>query len=270
MRTVKLNNGVEMPVIGFGSCRMHKEECVNAVLQAIEAGYRLIDTAIMYGNEKEVGEAVRKSGIDRKELFITTKLDNSCASYIKAKNAIDNCLAVMELEYIDMIMVHEPYPGWEGMYEAVVEAYKEGKIRAVGISNFFYRNYDHLLQKYDFVPQVNQIESHVFYPQLELKNYMMEHGTVVQAWAPLANGQNNIFTNPVLVRIGEAHNKTAAQTALKYLLQNGITIIPKSSSPVRMKQNLDLDDFELTAEEMKEIDALDTGSTLYPWTEMWL
>lgn len=270
MKSIKLNNGTEMPEIGFGTWDLRGKACTEAVREAIQCGYRLIDTAIMYGNEKETGEAVRTCGVSRSELFITTKLDYSCNSYEKAKKAIDHSLKVMGLDYLDMVMVHEPYPGWDGMYQAILDAVEEGKVRVPGVSNFFRRNYDLLLSMFDTVPAVNQIECNVYYTQSDLCAYLREHGTAVQAWSPLAQGKNAVFRNPLLTKIGGKHNKSAAQTALRYLIQNDIAAVPKTSHMDRMIENMDLYDFELSEEEMKMIASLDTGRTLNLWTEGWL
>lgn len=273
MEYIKLNNGVQMPLAGMGMWDSRGEECEKAVEDAIACGYRLIDTAIMYKNEREVGNAIQNAmkhtGVSRKELFITSKLYNHCNSYEKAKAAIEESLETMQLDYMDLFLVHEPYEASLEMYRALCDAYEKGLVRAIGISNFNRRRLDLFLKECGIVPAVNQIESHVFYPQLELVNYMKEKGITAQAWGPLAQGQNNIFTHPVLTEIGSHHKKTASQIALRYLAQNNISVVPKTVKVKRMKENLDIFDFELTNDEMRQISTLNGNKTLSPWTENW-
>lgn len=265
MEYKKLNNGIEIPKVGFGTWDVRGKQGISIIRQAIDLGCRLIDTAIMYGNEKEVGEAVRTSGIDRSELFVTDKINSTYASYEKTKKAVDHCLEETGLDYIDLILVHEPYPAYKEMYRALEEAYDAGKVRAIGVSNINRRLYDDLLKECRVLPVLNQVECHIYYPQLEYRKYLQEKGTVMQSWAPFTEGRKKIFAEPVLNEIGEAHDKSAAQIALKYLVQNGIPVIPKSSRAERIRQNLDLFDFELSQEELERISRLNGGRSLFGW-----
>lgn len=264
-----LNNEIKMPAIGFGTVGLKGEEGINVILSAISAGYRMIDTARMYGNEAEVGEAVRKCGINRSELFITTKLNGVCNSYSKAKNAIDDSLKKLGLDYVDLFLIHEPYPESVEMYRALEEAYKAGKTRAIGVSSFNERKLKPILENCSVIPAVNQIESHVYYPELELKAYLKSKNIQTEAWAPFGGGSVNISEEPVLVKIGEKYGKTANQVALRFLIQNEIAAIPKSKNPQRIKQNLEIFDFNLTDEDLLEIKKLDRKETLYDWMKDW-
>lgn len=265
MEYKKLNNGIEIPMVGFGTWDVRGKEGVSCIRQAIDLGYRLIDTAIMYGNEKEVGQAVRSSGADRSELFVTDKINSPYASYEKTRKAVDHCLAETGLDYIDLILIHEPYGAYKEMYRALEEAYEAGKVRAIGISNINRRLYDALLKECRIQPVLNQVECHVYYPQLTYQKYLQDHGTVMQSWAPFTEGRRKIFDEPILKEIASAHGKTSAQIALKYLVQNGIPVIPKSSKASRMKENLDLFDFELSQSELSSIQKLDGGNSLFGW-----
>lgn len=260
-----LNNGVRIPAAGFGTWDLRGTECVTCIRKAIDTGYRLIDTAVMYGNEKEVGEGIRCSGIAREEIFVTTKVNSSYASYEKTKQAVDRSLAVMKLDYLDMVLVHEPYTLFKDMYRALEEAYREGKVRSIGVSNLSRELYDSLLETCEIIPAVNQVECHVYYPQLKYREYLASKGTLMESWAPFTEGRRKIFSEPVLNDIASSHHKTAGQIALKYLVQNGIIVIPKTAKEERMKENISLFDFELTAEEMKRISTLDENRSLFGW-----
>ena len=262
-----LNNGIRMPLCGFGTWDLRGNECVSCVEKAIDLGYRLIDTAIMYGNEKEVGQAVHNSCVPREELFLTTKVNGGFASYAKTKKAVEHSLAVMNLDYLDLVLVHEPYHGYIEMYKALEDLYQEGKVKAIGVSNLNRRLYDALLKKAAIVPMVNQVECHVYYPQLALKKYLEENGTVMESWAPFTEGRRKIFSEPILNEIGRNHGRTAGQTALRYLVQNGIVVIPKTRNEERMKENIDLFDFTLSENEITEIQNLDGGKSLFGWYE---
>lgn len=263
----KLNNGIMIPAAGYGTWDLRGRECVRCVSAAIGTGYRLIDTAMMYVNEPEVGEGIRASGCPREELFITTKVNGPHNSYEKTKKAVEQSLTDMKLDYLDLVLVHEPYRGYKEMYRALEDAYKEGKIRAAGVSNLNRRLYDELLESCEVVPAVNQVECHVYFPQLAYKDYLAEKGTLMESWGPFTEGRRNIFRERVLNEIAEAHNKTSGQIALRYLVQNGIVVIPKTSKEERMKENLDLFDFSLSEEEMKRISALDGRKSLFGWYE---
>ena len=260
-----LSNGVKMPMTGFGTWDLRGRECVSCVQKAIACGYRLIDTAIMYDNEEAVGRAVRTCSTDRGELFVTTKVNGPYNSYDKTAKAVDASLVRMGLDYIDFILVHEPYSNFREMYRALEDAYREGKVRAVGVSNLVRRNYDSLLKTCKIVPMVNQVESHVYYPQTGYQKYLASKGTVMESWAPFTEGRRRIFEEPVLKEIASAHGVTAGQTALRYLVQNGIVVIPRTSRDERMKENIDLYSFVLSKEEMDKIASLDEGRSLFGW-----
>ncbi len=260
-----LNNGIQMPAAGFGTWDLRGQECVKCVDAAIRTGYRLIDTAIMYGNEAETGEGIRRSGIDRRELFVTTKINSPHASYEKTLKAVDASLERMKLDYIDLILVHEPYPQYIQMYKALEEVYRQKKARAIGVSNLNRNLFEKLLENCDIVPAVSQVECHVYYPQLEYKAFLDQHGTIMESWAPFTEGRRKIFDEPVLKQIAAEHGKTAGQIALKYLVQNGIIVIPKTSRETRMKENISLFGFELDAQEMNRIAQLDEKRSLFGW-----
>ena len=266
-KLVTLNNGIKMPIIGFGTYPLTNDTCIYCVCEAIKVGYRLIDTARMYKNEKAVGEGIKKCGIPRKDLFITTKICSPDTTYERTKAAIKDSLSNLGLDYIDLVLIHEPYASFLEMYRALEEAYQEGKVRAVGVSNFNEDLYLKLIQNCSIIPVINQVESHVFYRQQKLQNIMQKHGTLMQAWSPLAVGKKDIFTHPILSQIGKKYHKTAAQIALKYLIQENVSIIPKTSHSQRMKENIDLFDFELSNEDLITIAQLDTNQSLFGWYE---
>lgn len=263
MDYVTLNNGVKMPQLGYGVYQTPPEETERCVLTAIQNGYRSIDTAQAYGNEEGVGEAISKCGLPREELFITTKVWISNAGYEKAKASIQESLRKLKTDYVDLLLIHQPFGDYYGTYRAMEEAYKEGKARAIGVSNFYPDRYLDIVHFAEIKPAVNQVETHVFQQQKVARQYMEKNGTQIMSWGPFAEGRNNFFTTPELVEIGERHGKTAAQVALRFLLQSGVVIIPKSTHEERMKENMDVFDFTLTAEEMKRIQDLDTGKSLF-------
>ncbi len=263
MQTVKLNNGVEMPVIGYGVYQVSPDECERCVSDALSVGYRMIDTAQAYHNEEGVGAAVRKSGIARDELFLVSKVWISNYGYDKAKASIDESLRKLGTDYIDLMLLHQPFCDRYGAYRALEDAYREGKLRAIGVSNFYPDHFIDLASNVEIVPAVNQVETHVFDQQIAAQKYMAEFGTHMMAWAPLAEGRNNFFTNPLLAEIGAHYNKSVAQVALRWLIQRGVIIIPKSTHIERMRQNLDIFDFTLTDDEMGAIALLDTGKSLF-------
>ena len=267
MDHVKLNNGVMMPLVGLGTWDLRNKECIETVSKAIQLGYRLIDTAQMYGNEKEVGLGILESGIDRHELFVTTKIYRISNSYEKAKQAIDTSLKNLQLEYIDLLLLHEPYAQGPHMYKALEEAYKEGKIRAIGISNYNEEWYQIFIKECSILPAVNQVEVHPYFQKWTLQELLSQNGTLMQAWSPLGQGIGNVLTQPTLVSIGEKYNKSPAQIALRFLVQRKISVIPKSNKESRLIENKDIFDFNLTDEEMKTIMKLDHNKTLFPWTE---
>lgn len=263
MNTVTLNNGVIMPQIGYGVYQVSPAECERCVSDALRVGYRMIDTAQAYHNEEGVGAAVKNSGITRAELFLVSKIWISNYGYEKAKRSIDESLRKLGTDYIDLMLLHQPFCDRYGAYRAMEEAYKEGKLRAIGVSNFYPDHFIDLASNVEIVPAVNQVETHVFDQQIAAQEYMQEFGTHIMAWAPLAEGRNGFFTNPVLETIGKKYGKSVAQVALRWLLQRGVIIIPKSTHIERMQQNIDIFDFELSAEDMAEIAALDTATSLF-------
>jgi diketogulonate reductase-like aldo/keto reductase len=264
MNYVELNNGVKMPILGYGVFQIaDQEECERCVLDAIEVGYRLIDTAQAYGNEEAVGKAVKKCGVPREELFITTKVWISNAGYDKAKKSIEESLKKLQLDYLDLLLIHQPFNDYYGTYRAMEELYKEGKIKAIGVSNFYPDRLIDLIKFNEVVPAVNQVETHVFNQQVKANEIMMKYGVQIQAWAPFAEGRNNLFSNETLKALGDKYNKTTAQVALRYLVQRGVSVIPKSVSKERMIQNIDVFKFELTNEDMEAIAGLDKAESLF-------
>lgn len=260
IETVKLNNGVEMPLEGFGVFQVpDPTQCEQAVLDAIASGYRLIDTAAAYMNEEAVGKAIAKCGVPREELFITTKLWVQDASYEGAKKAIETSLQKLGLSYIDLYLIHQPMGDYIGAYRAMEEAYKEGKLKAIGVCNFYPNRLADLRETVDVIPAVNQVELHPFFQQENALALMKEYGVQPEAWGPFAEGKHGIFTHPVLTAIGQKYGKSAAQVALRWNVQRGVTVIPKSVHKERMEQNLAIWDFALSDEDMKEIAKLDMG-----------
>ena len=263
MNTVTLNNGVVMPQIGYGVYQVSPAECERCVSDALSVGYRMIDTAQAYHNEEGVGAAVKKSGIARDELFLVSKVWISNYGFDKAKASIDESLRKLGTDYIDLMLLHQPFCDRYGAYRALEAAYKEGKVRAIGVSNFYPDHFIDLASNVEIVPAVNQVETHVFDQQIEAQSYMKEFGTHMMAWAPLAEGRNNFFTNPVLEAIGKKYGKSVAQVALRWLIQRDVIIIPKSVHVERMQQNLDIFDFELSQDDMAAIAGLDTKQSLF-------
>ena len=263
MEYVELNNGVKMPMLGYGVYQTPPEETERCVLEAVDVGYRSIDTAQAYGNEEGVGSALAKSGLPREEFFLTTKVWISNAGYERAKASLEESLQKMRTSYLDLLLIHQPFGDYYGTYRAMEEAYKAGKVRAIGVSNFYP---DRLIDLYHFAeikPAVNQIETHVFQQQETARKYLKDRGVQIESWGPFAEGKNNFFQNPVLVETGKRYGKTAAQTALRFLIQSGVVAIPKSTHRERMEENFQIFDFALTEEEMQKIRALDTGESLF-------
>ncbi|CCX68169.1 organophosphate reductase [Prevotella sp. CAG:255] len=263
MKTIKLNNGIEMPQIGYGVYQVSPDECERCVSDALKTGYRMIDTAQAYHNEEGVGRAVKNSGINRSDIFIVSKVWISNYGYEKAKASIDESLRKLQTDYIDLMLLHQPFCDRYGAYRALKDAYREGKLRAIGVSNFYPDHFIDLASNVDIVPAVNQVETHVFNQQTEAQKIMEEFGTHIMSWGPLAEGRNNLFSNETLTKTGNSHGKSVAQIALRWLIQRGVIIIPKSVHIERMKQNLDIFNFELSDEEMAEIATLDTGKSLF-------
>lgn len=263
MEKVTLNNGVEMPIKGYGVYQVDPAECERCVSDALATGYRMIDTAQAYQNEEGVGAAVAKSGIPRQDIFLVSKIWISNYGYDKAKASIDESLRKLGTDYIDLMLLHQPFCDRYGAYRALEDAYKEGKLRAIGVSNFYPDHFIDLASNVEIPPMVNQVETHVFDQQIQAKKYMEEYKCHIMAWGPLAEGRNNFFTNPVLEAIGKKYGKSVAQVALRWLIQRGVIIIPKSVHMDRMKQNLDIYDFTLSDEDMAAIGRLDTGKSLF-------
>lgn len=260
MEYVTLNNGIKMPLEGFGVFQVpDPAQCKQAVLDAINSGYRLIDTAAAYMNEEAVGAAIKESGVDRSELFITTKLWVQDADYESAKKAIETSLEKLGLDYLDLYLIHQPMGDYVGAYRAMEEAYKEGKLRAIGVCNFYPARLADLCETVDVIPAVNQVELHPFFQQEDALALMKEYGVRPEAWGPFAEGNHGIFTHPVLSSIGEKYGKSAAQVALRWNVQRGVVVIPKSVHKDRMEQNMNIWDFELSEEDMNEIAKLDNG-----------
>lgn len=263
MDTVRLNNGIEMPQMGYGVFQVSPAECERCVIDALKTGYQMIDTAQAYHNEEGVGSAVRKSGIDRKKVFLVSKVWISNYGYERAKASIDESLRKLQTDYIDLMLLHQPFCDRYGAYRALEEAYKAGKLRAIGVSNFYPDHFIDIASNMEIVPAVNQVETHVFDQQKEPQRIMEEFGTHIMSWGPFAEGRNNIFVNPLLAEIGNKYGKSIAQVALRWLIQRGVIIIPKSTNIERMQQNIDIFDFELTVEDMTAIATLDTGKSLF-------
>ena len=263
MQYTTLSNGIQMPLLGYGVFQVPPQEAERCVADALSVGYRLIDTAQAYFNEEGVGAAIAKSGIPREEIFLVTKVWISNNGEEKAAASIDESLRKLQTDYVDLLLIHQAYGDVFGTWRAMEKAYKAGKVRAIGVSNFFPDHFIDLASNVEIPPMVNQVETHVFNQQAGPRKYLDEFNCRHMSWGPLAEGRNNFFTNPTLETIGKAHGKSVAQTALRFLLQNGVIIIPKSTHRERMAQNLDILDFALTEDEMDEIRKLDTGKSLF-------
>ncbi len=263
MEFVTLNNGVKMPKLGYGVYQVDAAETERCVTDAISVGYRSIDTAQAYYNEEGVGEAVAKSGIARDEFFITTKVWISNAGFEKAKASIDESLKKLKTDYIDLLLIHQPFNDYYGTYRAMEEAYKAGKVRAIGVSNFYPDRLIDICKFVEIVPAVNQVETHVFQQQQKAHEIMEKYGVQHESWGPFAEGRKDFFSNPVLNEIGAKYGKSSAQTALRFLLQSDVVVIPKSVRKERMKENFEVFDFTLSDEDMAAIRALDEGESLF-------
>lgn len=260
METIKLNNGVKMPLEGFGVFQVDDLQiCEQAVLEAIQTGYRLIDTASVYMNEEAVGRALKASGVARQDIFLTSKAYIQEMGYEKTKQAFAQSLEKLDVEYLDLYLIHQPFGDYYGAWRAMEELYKDGRIRAIGVSNFTSDRIIDLCNNVDVIPAVNQIELHPFFQREEELEILKEYGIAAQAWAPFAEGMNGMFTNPVLVEIGKKYNKTAAQVVLRWNIERNVSVIPKSVHKNRMEQNLAIWDFSLNEEDMKKIATLDLG-----------
>lgn len=263
MNEIKLSNGVLMPQMGYGVYQIEPEDCERCVMDAISVGYRMIDTAQAYLNEEAVGKAWKTSGVRREDLFLVNKVWHSNYGEGQTMKSIDESLRKLQTDYIDLMLLHQPFCDRYGAYRDLEKAYKAGKVRAIGVSNFFPDHLVDLAANMEIAPMVNQVETHVFDQQREARKYMDEIGTHIMSWAPLAEGQNNLFSDPVLTKIGEKFGKTTAQVALRWLLQSDVIIIPKTVHKSRMEENLNLFDFTLDADDMEAIALLDTGHSLF-------
>ena len=264
MQTIQLNNGVEMPILGFGVFQMTDlNECEKSVLTAIETGYRSIDTAAVYLNETAVGNAIKQSGIAREELFITTKVWIQDAGYENTKKAFDRSLNKLGLDYLDLYLIHQPYGDVHGSWRAMEELYKEDKIRAIGVSNFYPDRMMDLIVHHDILPAVNQIETHPFHQQIETQQFLSENRVQIESWGPFAEGRNNLFKNEVLATIGRKYNKSIAQVVLRWLTHREVVVFPKSVHKDRIQENFNCFDFELTTEDMQNIASLDLKTTSF-------
>lgn len=264
MKTTVLNNGVEMPILGFGVFQIRDaEECERSVVEAIRTGYRLIDTAAAYGNEEAVGKAIKQGSVAREELFITTKLWISDTGYERTKQAFERSLKRLQLEYLDLYLIHQPYGDIYGAWRAMEELYRAGRIRAIGVSNFHPDRIMDLIIHNQVVPAVNQIETHPFCQQIETQKFLEENKVQIESWGPFAEGRNNIFQNELLLSIATKYTKSVAQVILRWLTQRGVVAIPKSVRKERIVENFDVFDFELSPEDMEAIVTLDTKASLF-------
>lgn len=264
MEKVKLNNGLEMPILGFGVFQVTDlEECERSVSDAINTGYRMIDTAASYGNEEAVGKAIKRSGVARGDSFITTKLWIQSNGYEGTKKSFDNSLKRLQLEYLDLYLMHQPFGDVYGEWRAMEELYKEGRVKAIGVSNFQPDRLIDLIIHNEIVPAVNQIETHPFHQQIETQKFLKENNVQIESWGPFAEGKNNIFRNETLCAIGNKYNKSVAQVILRWLTQRGVIAIPKSVRQERMAENLNIFDFKLAEQDMKDIRKLDTNQSLF-------
>lgn len=263
MNSVKLSNSLEMPLLGYGVFQVNPDECERCVSDAIEVGYRLIDTAQIYKNEEGVGRAVANSGISRKDFFLVTKVWISNAGYEKAKQSIDTSLEKLKTDYIDLVLIHQPFGDYYGTYRLLEEYYEKGIIKSIGVSNFYADRFIDIASFVKHIPMVNQMETHVFMQQQKLHKILKENKCQLMSWGPFAEGKNNLFTNKTLLNIGKKYNKTSAQVALRYLLEQNIVVIPKTVNKDRMVENINVFDFELSDDDMAEILKLDTDTTLF-------
>lgn len=263
MEYVTLNNGIKMPMLGYGVYQVTNDECERCVRDALSVGYRSIDTAQAYGNEEAVGRAIKNSGVPRDQIFLTTKVWVSNGGYENAKKSIEESLKKLDTDYIDLLLIHQPFNDYYGTYRAMEEGYKVGYLRAIGVSNFYPDRLVDLCRFVEVQPAVNQVETHVFQQQKKAHEYMEKYGVQHESWGPFAEGRKDFFTNPTLVEIGAKYGKSAAQAALRFLIQSNVVVIPKSTHKERMEQNFDVFDFTLSAEDMAAIQKLDEGESLF-------
>lgn len=263
MQNVTLNNGVQMPILGFGVYQIAPDQTERAVTEALEAGYRHFDTAAAYRNEQAVGRALAASGIPREQLFITTKMWVQDAGEAKARQLFDRSRERLAVDFVDLYLIHQPFGDYYSSWRAMQSLYSEGAIRAIGVSNFHLDRLVDLIEHNEVTPAVNQIETHPFYQRATEQQFMQGRGVQIESWGPFAEGRNNLFGNPVLTRIGAEHGKSTAQVVLRWLIQRGVVVIPKSVHRERIEQNFQVFDFELTSEQMDRIARLDTGESVF-------
>ncbi len=263
MEFVTLNNGIKMPMLGYGVYQVTNDECERCVRDALDVGYRSIDTAQAYGNEEAVGRGIKNSGVKRDDIFLTTKVWVSNGGYENAKKSIEESLKKLDTEYIDLLLIHQPFNDYYGTWRAMEEAYKIGYLRAIGVSNFYPDRLVDLCRFVEVTPAVNQVETHVFQQQKKAHEYMEKYEVQHESWGPFAEGRKDFFTNPTLTEIGAKYGKSAAQTALRFLIQSNVVVIPKSTHKERMEQNFNVFDFTLSAEDMAAIQKLDEGESLF-------
>ena len=263
MQTIKLNNGVEMPILGYGVFLVDPKECERCVTDAIDVGYRMIDTAQAYYNEEGVGTAIKKSGIKRDEFFLVTKVWITNSGEENAAKSIKESLKKLQTDYVDLLLIHQPFGDYYGTYRAMEKAYKDGKTRAIGVSNFFPDRFVDLCNFVEIKPMVNQMETHIFQQEKTLRKYMDKYSTQLMSWSPMARGENNFFNNEILKSIGEKYNKSVAQVALRFLTQENVIVIPKSTHKERMKENFEIFDFELSDDDMNTLRSLDKGESIF-------
>jgi 2,5-diketo-D-gluconate reductase A len=263
MKTIRLNNGLEMPILGYGVYQIDAHECERCVLDALEVGYRSIDTAAAYQNEEAVGLAIQKSGVKREDIFLTTKLWISDTGYERTIKAFNNSLKKLQTDYLDLYLIHQPYGNIYGAWRAMEEFYAAGKVKAIGVSNFHPDRVMDLMVHHTIAPAVNQIETHPFHQQIETHKFLQENKVQIESWGPFAEGRNNFFTNELLAAIGKKHNKTVAQVTLRWLIQRGVVVIPKTVTKPRMIENFNVFDFELSREDMEAIVSLDLKKSLF-------
>lgn len=267
MNFVTLNNGIKMPILGFGTYNLRGARGQSAILSAINVGYRLIDTAQMYGNEIEVGNAVAAAinyGVPREEFFITTKLSSNM-TYDYVMKRFEDSMRKLQLDYLDLLLIHSNYRNAKEMYRAMVQLHKDGKIKSLGLSNFNAEAFGDFIQNCEIIPAVNQCQTHIFYQQKALREAMKESGTILESWSPFVSGQSNFFKNPTLVSVAKKYNKSVAQIALRFLIQQGIVAIPKSENELRMRENISIFDFALSSEDMEALSKMDTGKSSFSW-----
>lgn len=263
MEYVTLNNGVKMPLLGYGVYQVTKEECEACVLDAIKVGYRLIDTAQSYFNEEAVGNAIEKCGVPREELFITTKVWISNYGYDKTRESVLNYMKKLKVDYLDLVLLHQPFADYYGAYHALEDLYKEGKLRAIGVSNFYPDRLSDICAFNEITPQINQVETNPFNQQIEAQENMIKNNVQIEAWAPFGEGRNDMFNNPVLKKIADKYQKSVAQVILRWLTQRGVVALAKSVNQNRMQENFTIFDFKLSDDDMNTIKELDTKNSLF-------